>query len=105
MAVARRARQQPHPVIRFGDLEIDRPTRADRRRPNRSCFTAANGPFSTCWLPGPARSSPRTQIEEALYAFGSEIESNTVEVYVSRLRKKIGQDRSRPCAASATGSE
>ena len=32
------------------------------------------------------------QIEEALYAFGSEIESNTVEVYVSRLRKKLGKD-------------
>jgi two-component system OmpR family response regulator len=35
----------------------------------------------------------KAQIEEALYAFGSEIESNTVEVYVSRLRKKIGKDR------------
>jgi two-component system, OmpR family, response regulator len=32
------------------------------------------------------------EIEEALYAFGSEIESNTVEVYVSRLRKKLGKD-------------
>ncbi|WP_337182525.1 response regulator transcription factor [Shinella sp.] len=33
----------------------------------------------------------KAQIEEALYAFGSEIESNTVEVYVSRLRKKLGR--------------
>jgi DNA-binding response OmpR family regulator len=33
------------------------------------------------------------QILDALYAFGSEIESNTVEVYISRLRKKIGHDR------------
>jgi len=33
------------------------------------------------------------QIEEAIYAFGSEIESNAVEVYVSRLRKKIGRDK------------
>ena len=37
----------------------------------------------------------KDQVEEALYAFGSEIESNTVEVYVSRLRKKIGKDRIR----------
>ena len=29
------------------------------------------------------------QVEEALYAMGSEVESNTVEVYVSRLRKKL----------------
>ena len=34
----------------------------------------------------------KAQIEEALYAFGSEIESNTVEVYVSRLRMKLGKD-------------
>nr|WP_302795417.1 response regulator transcription factor [Shinella daejeonensis] len=33
----------------------------------------------------------KAQIEEALYAFGAEIESNTVEVYVSRLRKKLGR--------------
>ena len=34
----------------------------------------------------------KDEIEEALYAFGAEIESNAVEVYVSRLRKKLGRD-------------
>jgi two-component system OmpR family response regulator len=34
----------------------------------------------------------KEQIEEALYAFGSEIESNTVEVHISRLRKKLGRN-------------
>jgi two-component system, OmpR family, response regulator len=32
------------------------------------------------------------QIEEALYEFGAEVESNTVEVYVSRLRRKLGKE-------------
>ncbi len=32
----------------------------------------------------------KAQIEEALYEFGAEVESNTVEVYVSRLRRKLG---------------
>jgi two-component system OmpR family response regulator len=27
-----------------------------------------------------------------LYEFGAEVDSNTVEVYVSRLRKKLGRD-------------
>ena len=31
-------------------------------------------------------------IEESLYAWGAEVSSNTVEVYVSRLRKKIGKE-------------
>jgi two-component system OmpR family response regulator len=27
-----------------------------------------------------------------LYEFGAEIESNTIEVYISRMRKKLGHD-------------
>ncbi|KPF45824.1 response regulator transcription factor [Rhizobium sp. G187] len=34
----------------------------------------------------------KAQIEEALYEFGAEVESNTVEVYVSRLRRKLGKE-------------
>ncbi|MBC7285182.1 winged helix-turn-helix domain-containing protein, partial [Hoeflea sp.] len=30
------------------------------------------------------------QLEEKLYAFDAEVESNTIEVHVSRLRKKLG---------------
>ena len=32
----------------------------------------------------------KAQLEEKLYAFDAEIESNTIEVHVSRLRKKLG---------------
>ena len=35
----------------------------------------------------------KAQLEEALYEFGAEIESNAVEVYVSRLRKKLGAEK------------
>ena len=34
----------------------------------------------------------RSEIEDSLYAFGAEIESNAVEVYISRLRKKLGRE-------------
>jgi len=34
----------------------------------------------------------KEQIEDTLYAFGEEIESNTIEVYVSRIRRKLGRD-------------
>ena len=34
----------------------------------------------------------REKLEEKLYGWGEEIESNTVEVYVHSLRKKLGQD-------------
>ena len=34
----------------------------------------------------------RAQLEESLYAWGEETESNTVEVYIHHLRKKLGTD-------------
>lgn len=35
----------------------------------------------------------RSQIEQQLYAWGDEVESNTVEVFVHHLRRKIGAGR------------
>lgn len=35
---------------------------------------------------------PKSAIEDSLYPFGAEIESNAVEVYIGRLRKKLGWD-------------
>jgi len=32
----------------------------------------------------------REQLEESLYAWGDEIESNAIEVFIYQLRKKIG---------------
>jgi two-component system OmpR family response regulator len=34
----------------------------------------------------------RDRLEETLYAFGSEVESNAVEAHVSRIRKKLGHE-------------
>lgn len=38
----------------------------------------------------PGAASLKAQLEEKLYAFDAEVESNTIEVHVSRLRKKLG---------------
>jgi two-component system OmpR family response regulator len=34
----------------------------------------------------------KEQITEALYPFDEEIESNAIEVYISRIRRKLGRD-------------
>jgi DNA-binding response OmpR family regulator len=34
----------------------------------------------------------RAQLEESLYAWGEEVESNALEVYIHHLRKKLGAD-------------
>jgi DNA-binding response OmpR family regulator len=38
------------------------------------------------------RALSRAQLEQHLYAWGDEIGSNTVEVYIHHLRRKLGAD-------------
>lgn len=91
-AVARRYAGNPNPITRFGDLEIDSAARrvsADRRAID---LTAREWAILDKLLRHPTQIVTKPQLEDALYAFGAEIESNTVEVYVSRLRKKLGRE-------------
>jgi two-component system response regulator QseB len=43
---------------------------------------------------------PRNQLEQGLYGLNIEIESNTVEVYIHFLRKKLGEDTIRTVRGS-----
>ena len=91
-AVSRRYGGSPSPVLRFGELEIDQANRILLRAGVDQTLSAREWAVFEQFLRRPAAIVSKQQIEDALYAFGSEIESNTVEVYVSRLRKKIGRD-------------
>jgi len=95
MAVARRSSANPHPIIRIADIEIDRPQHRLAVAGEPIVLTSREWAVLDLLIARPGAIVPKDRIEEALYAFGSEIESNTVEVYVSRLRKKIGKDRIR----------
>lgn len=90
-AVARRYGQVTAPVMAWDDLSI---TPAERRivRAGKAVeLTAREWAVLDRLLLRPNAIVSKGQIEEALYAFGAEVESNTVEVYVSRLRKKLGR--------------
>lgn len=94
-AVARRYDARPQPVVTLGVLEIDRPEHRLTVHGEAVELTAREWAVLDLLVARHGNIVPKDRIEEALYAFGSEIESNTVEVYVSRLRKKIGRDRIR----------
>jgi two-component system OmpR family response regulator len=95
LAVARRYGGSPQPTVRFADLEINQPQRRVLVGGKDVVLTGREWAVLDLLVARPGAIVSKDQIEEALYAFGSEIESNTVEVYVSRLRKKIGRDRIR----------
>lgn len=91
-AVARRARHKATPFVRVGDLRIMPADRLVVGEGGQVALTAREWAVLDCLIARPGNVVAKDRIEEALYAFGSEIESNTVEVYVSRLRRKIGRE-------------
>ncbi len=92
MAVARRYAGNPNPLITLGDVEIDKAARRVRRDGKVVDLTKREWAILDLLTQRATAVVSKDQIEEALYDFGSEIESNTVEVHISRLRKKLGRD-------------
>lgn len=89
-AVARRYSGNPNPVMRFGDLEIDLAVRSIRRAGKPVALTAREWVLFEAFLSRPSQLLTRSQLEEHLYSFDADVESNAIEVHVSRLRKKLG---------------
>jgi two-component system OmpR family response regulator len=89
-SVARRYSGNPNPIIRHGALDIDLAARSIQTGGANVALTAREWALFEAFLSRPGQLLSKAQLEEKLYAFDSEIESNTIEVHVSRLRKKLG---------------
>ncbi|PTX48147.1 two-component system OmpR family response regulator [Gemmobacter caeni] len=89
-SVARRYSGNPNPIISHGALEIDLAARSVLRDGKAVALTAREWALFEALLARPGQLLSKAQLEEKLYAFDAEIESNTIEVHVSRLRKKLG---------------
>ncbi len=89
-SVARRYTGNPNPIITHGPLEVDLATRRIHRSGKPVQLTAREWALFEAFLTRPGQLLSKAQLEEKLYTFESEIESNTIEVHVSRLRKKLG---------------
>lgn len=91
-AVARRYSGNPNPIISFRDLEVDLAARSVHRAGKALALTAREWVLFEAFLQRPGQLLSKAQLEDRLYAFDTEIDSNTIEVHVSRLRKKLGHD-------------
>jgi two-component system, OmpR family, response regulator len=91
-AVARRYSGNANPLLRRGELEIDLARRIVSVAGKPVDLTAREWAVLERLVRHPNALIAKTDIEDSLYEFGAEIESNAVEVYVSRLRKKLGHD-------------
>jgi len=91
-AVSRRYFGKAAPILQIGPVELEWEPKV-ARLDGRSVELSARE-WAVVEVLGRRRRSivSKEQIEDALYAFGEEIESNTIEVYVSRVRRKLGRD-------------
>ena len=88
-ALIRRAGGQPAPVLMAQGVELDPAGHRVRYQGRPVELSAREFALLHALLLNAGRVLSRAQIEAALYAWGEEIESNAVEVYIHHLRRKL----------------
>ncbi|OMW44964.1 DNA-binding response regulator [Burkholderia pseudomallei] len=91
-AVARRYSGNPNPLVKLGELAVDIAARSVTRAGARVDLTASEWALLETLIQHPGMILSKPQLEERLYSFSDEVGSNTIEVHVSRLRKKLGAE-------------
>ena len=89
-AVRRRHAGRAEQLIGVGAVTFDAAARRVTLHGNELTLSARELALLEALLERPGAILSRRQLEERIYGWGEEIESNAVEVYVHSLRKKLG---------------
>ncbi|HEX6019490.1 MAG TPA: response regulator transcription factor, partial [Burkholderiaceae bacterium] len=92
-AVGRRAAGRAQPLLQVADLRLDPATREVSRGEQPLLLSAREFALLQALMERPGAILSRAQLEDRLYGWGEELESNAISVYVHQLRKKLGDDR------------
>lgn len=91
-ALLRRRAGRADPVIDHGNLSVNTSTRQATFHGQPLALSAREFEVIGALLERPGAILSRAQLEERLYGWGEEVGSNTVEVHIHSLRKKLGAD-------------
>jgi len=91
-ALMRRAGGQPSPLLTAAGISLDPATRRVEYKGGEVELSAKEYALLHALMQQPGRALSRAQLEQHLYAWGDEIGSNAVEVYIHHLRRKLGAD-------------
>jgi len=91
-AVERRRSASAAPVLRLGTLEVDLSNDLVRKDGIPVSLTQKEWALLRVMATRPDRIHTRELLQDALYGFDDEADSNTLEVFISRLRRKLGRD-------------
>ena len=91
-ALVRRAHGQPQEKLEVQNITLEPAARLVYR--NGDPVTVSTREFDLLYvlMLNAGRVMSREQLEQAMYGWGQEVESNAVEVHVHRLRAKLGSE-------------
>ncbi len=92
-AVLRRSQGAASNWLQIGELALDLQGRRVRVQSQDIELTAKEWAVLEKLASRPGRIVNRDTLDQALYSFEDDVGSNTLEVYISRIRKKIGKTR------------
>jgi len=91
-ALLRRDVAREDNVLRHGDLALDTATHAVTKNGRVVDLSAREFSLLAALLERPGAAFSKAQLEERIYRWGDEVESNAVEVHIHNLRKKLGSE-------------
>lgn len=91
-ALTRRKQERTHPIINYGGASLDPATHSlsYQGRTERLSVKAFN--IMQILLENPGVIYSRSQLEEKIYGWNDEVESNAVEVHIYNIRRKFGAE-------------
>jgi two-component system, OmpR family, response regulator QseB len=91
-ALLRRSGGQAEPLLRHGGIELDPAAHQVRKDGQTVELSAREFTLLHELLLHAGRVQSREQLEQRLYGWGEEVESNSVEVHIHHLRRKLGTE-------------
>lgn len=91
-ALVRRAHGLPQDMLQAQGVTLDVASRSASRDGQAVALSTREFDLLHALMLSAGRVLSREQLEQQLYAWGQEVESNAVEVHVHHLRKKLGAD-------------
>ena len=89
-ALVRRSHGQPQECLSAQDVVLDPAARAVRKAGAPVTLSIREFDLLHTLMLNAGRVLSREQLEQQLYSWGQEVESNAIEVHVHRLRRKLG---------------
>ena len=89
----RRAQGKADNHITVGDLSLDTAQKRVMLADQPVDLTAKEYMLLTTFMLAPEKVMSKSELEDSLYGWGGEVESNAIEFLIHSLRKKVGQER------------